>query len=385
MKDKKLWTESELEIVKKYYPIGGILLCQKFITRSKFTIRKKARELNVKLENKSRFPLLYDENNLKQIIQNSKSYSDIARQINYSRASAFNLVKKFALKYNIDLSHLCTRKQNLKKIHERATIPLEQILVVNSTYSRTSLKKRLYESGLKKRECEKCGQNEIWHGEKMSLILDHKNGIRDDNRLNNLQILCPNCNSTLPTHCGKNIKLKNRCITCGKKCSKNSQYCNLCYKTVVKNKIPIKIVDKINKTSIEIDYYINNINTCISDNQIDFTKFGWVTELSKKIGLRPQKINLFMKKHFNQFYEEKCFKRCNNKNIAIENKKIKNERKKNTIKNRQQRIQLILTSEIDYNQKGWLSKLAKKLNINKSVCLRWIKRNMNDFYLKHKH
>lgn len=50
-----------------------------------------------------------------------------------------------------------------------------------------------------------CGQDENWKGKIMSLILDHKNGVNNDNRLENLQIVCPNCNATLPTHCrGKN-------------------------------------------------------------------------------------------------------------------------------------------------------------------------------------
>ena len=56
---------------------------------------------------------------------------------------------------------------------------------------------------LKKKECELCGQNENWHGKKMSLILDHINGIWNDNRIENLRIVCPNCNATLDTHCGK--------------------------------------------------------------------------------------------------------------------------------------------------------------------------------------
>ena len=37
----------------------------------------------------------------------------------------------------------------------------------------------------------------------MSMILDHVNGVRNDNRLENLQIVCPNCAATLETHCGR--------------------------------------------------------------------------------------------------------------------------------------------------------------------------------------
>lgn len=48
----------------------------------------------------------------------------------------------------------------------------------------------------------------------MSLILDHVNGIHDDNRLDNLRIVCPNCNATLPTHCGKNLPRAHGPRTC---------------------------------------------------------------------------------------------------------------------------------------------------------------------------
>lgn len=44
----------------------------------------------------------------------------------------------------------------------------------------------------------------------MSLILDHINGIYNDNRIENLRIVCPNCNATLDTHCGKNTQEKIR-------------------------------------------------------------------------------------------------------------------------------------------------------------------------------
>jgi hypothetical protein len=83
---------------------------------------------------------------------------------------------------------------------------LDELLVPGSTCTRAYLKRRLYQEGLKSPQCEMCGQGEIWRGSRITLILDHINGVRDDNRLENLQIVCPNCAATLPTHCGRSLK-----------------------------------------------------------------------------------------------------------------------------------------------------------------------------------
>ena len=64
------------------------------------------------------------------------------------------------------------------------------------------------------RECEMCGQGELWRGRRMSLVLDHVNGVHDDHRLENLRILCPNCNATLDTHCGRHNKRKHADRSC---------------------------------------------------------------------------------------------------------------------------------------------------------------------------
>ncbi len=44
------------------------------------------------------------------------------------------------------------------------------------------------------------------------------NGVGDDNRIENLQIVCPNCAATLDTHCGRQNRihvLPKRCEYCG--------------------------------------------------------------------------------------------------------------------------------------------------------------------------
>jgi hypothetical protein len=45
----------------------------------------------------------------------------------------------------------------------------------------------------------------------MSLVLDHINGVANDHRLANLQLVCANCAATLDTHCGRNIPRGREC------------------------------------------------------------------------------------------------------------------------------------------------------------------------------
>lgn len=104
----------------------------------------------------------------------------------------------------ISTDHFDPHANQRVQLANRVPRPLAEYLTERSSYSRQSLKRRLFREGIKSRACELCGQGEIWRGRRMSLLLDHINGVADDNRLENLRIVCPNCAATLDTHCGRN-------------------------------------------------------------------------------------------------------------------------------------------------------------------------------------
>lgn len=98
------------------------------------------------------------------------------------------------------------------RVNSKSRMPsLETVATVNSTYSRRSLKKRIIENKLIPYKCALCACDPIWKDKPLVLILDHIDGVNNNHLLNNLRFVCPNCNSQLPTHSGKNIKKKNKC------------------------------------------------------------------------------------------------------------------------------------------------------------------------------
>lgn len=81
--------------------------------------------------------------------------------------------------------------------------PLEEIFKANTPRGRGHLKLRLLRAGIKEDRCERCGLSE-WLGRPLSVALHHINGDRLDNRIENLELLCPNCHSQTDTFSGRN-------------------------------------------------------------------------------------------------------------------------------------------------------------------------------------
>jgi hypothetical protein len=153
----------------------------------------------------------YDETSLRAAVAASSSMSDVLRHFGLRPAGGNHARLRHWLRaWEISTEHFTPPPRP-----SRERIPLADVMVERSTYHRGHLKDRLYAEGWKERCCELCGQGEEWRGRRMALILDHINGVADDHRLENLQIVCPNCAATLDTHCGRNVTSRS-CAACGR-------------------------------------------------------------------------------------------------------------------------------------------------------------------------
>lgn len=146
-------------------------------------------------------------------------------------------------------------------------IPLEYILIENSTYQNTNnLKNRLVTEGILEYKCECCDNDGQWMGKTISLHLDHINGINNDNRLENLRLLCPNCHSQTETYSGKRLKKIYYC-GCGNEKEKYSETCSKCSK-IKQRKIERPPYDELVKEVTNNGYSATGRKYGVSDNAI---------------------------------------------------------------------------------------------------------------------
>jgi hypothetical protein len=116
----------------------------------------------------------YGEHEARDAIASSLSYSETLRKLGLCATGGnWRTLRLWTERWDLhrSLRSQC-RQRRSSRLRART---LDEVLVRDSTYSRGSLKRRLWAAGLKPRQCELCGQGELWRGLPLGLILDHVN------------------------------------------------------------------------------------------------------------------------------------------------------------------------------------------------------------------
>jgi Zn finger protein HypA/HybF involved in hydrogenase expression len=146
-------------------------------------------------------------------IAGSETISDVLRKVGLKiRPGNYDTIRRFVKKNSIDVSHMKGSKAGRGGV---AVINLNKLLTKDSICTNKSrLKQRLLKEGILENKCSECGLGSVWNNKAINMVIDHINGDTYDYRLENLRMLCPNCNSQQDTFCrghGRYVKsLKNR-------------------------------------------------------------------------------------------------------------------------------------------------------------------------------
>jgi Zn finger protein HypA/HybF involved in hydrogenase expression len=154
----------------------------------------------------------YDWSNKEQILLDLTNITNMSKFLINNNMTAtsgnFHTFKKWMKIHEINIEHF-VKKVDCQSIvlKERDTIANEKIFSKNSSY-RKEAKLRIVKEKLIPYVCQECGNTGEWNGKSLTLQLDHKNGDNTDNRLENLEYLCPNCHSQTSTYGSKNTHNK---------------------------------------------------------------------------------------------------------------------------------------------------------------------------------
>jgi 5-methylcytosine-specific restriction endonuclease McrA len=151
---------------------------------------------------------------LQKLLNESNSFVEVFKKLNLNpytgnHRTLNQRIKKENLCLNkLKENRIKSSRENLKKMNSCKTLN-NNIFCENSTYaSRQNIKKKLIKFHNVKYECSICLNKGEHFGKQLKLQLDHINGINNDNRVENLRLLCPNCHSQTDNFSGKSLKKK---------------------------------------------------------------------------------------------------------------------------------------------------------------------------------
>lgn len=191
------------------------------------------------------------------IVNQYNSLADILRYFGlHAGAGNYKTIKKRLKEEDININHI---KLGINSNKDRLFTKLSKNEIINrhfiygSKINSHTLKMYALRYNILDNICYECGQKPQWNGKPLVLQIDHINGISNDNRIENLRILCPHCHSQTDTFSGKRKKQHYNCIECHCEIIKGSLRCTQCsYKLQKPTKINwpskeelIVLIDKI--------------------------------------------------------------------------------------------------------------------------------------------
>lgn len=151
----------------------------------------------------------YTKQLLAPVVAESHSLAEVLRRLGLKQSGgAQRLIKQRIREYGLSTEHFTGQGWNrgltaetnqiVARTRRKLCLSEEHVFCERSPARSGELRKRLRRDHGWEERCQNCGIVE-WLGRPLTMHLDHRNGIHDDNRMENLRFLCPNCHQQTPT------------------------------------------------------------------------------------------------------------------------------------------------------------------------------------------
>ena len=147
----------------------------------------------------------YTLEEVRAAVQENKSMAGVLRTLGLRPVGGnYKTIQGIISKNGIDTSHFTGQGWNVGlKFKPNKGANDSSIFVKDSDYRCSWRLRERYKKKTGICRCERCGLSE-WLGEPIPLEIHHINGWNTDNRIENLQLLCPNCHALTGNYRGKN-------------------------------------------------------------------------------------------------------------------------------------------------------------------------------------
>lgn len=228
----------------------------------------------------------FSREEIKLAIDSSQTFKECLEKLGFRTGKNIITLKKIISEQKLEneFAQLGQRSEEYqKKIVQNNSwerqFPNEEIFCEHSIHSRNIVKRRILSDNLIPYKCAICGNTGYYNNKPLTLQLDHINGINNDHRLENLRWLCPNCHSQTETYANKNFETL--------------------------RKANLEKETKLAKQNLQKQILIEERKKYF--DSIDMTKFGWVTQAEKDLGISHTQIRRWLKKYYpeKEKYERK--------------------------------------------------------------------------------
>lgn len=259
--------------------ISNILDCGSSVLRAELREHKVLNVYvkdNIEVQKRMKKSIIYSftPEELKQIIESSNTLKEVCNKVGISNyGNSYTTLLKVINEYSLnnELANLRERSKEHRKFSIYGKeISNEKIFCENSKTARSVVRDKILKYKLLPYVCSECNISNEYNGKPLSLQLDHINGIGNDNRLENLRFLCPNCHSQTETWGGKNQQ---------------------------------RTEERAKRKKIEVEVFSKEIETRKKyfDENIDITKRGWVMKAARDLKISHTQVKRWLNKYYPEF------------------------------------------------------------------------------------